>query len=339
MEMPPEVPRKNSAKGLWVAVMLLSLLLFLSVVLNAGLFFGLLLNISTTSLTGDAEDEFPEFTERWSYGDGDVKAVRISVTGLIFRESGGGFFPRRYDKVESILRQIRAARNDLTVRAIILEVDSPGGAITPSDEIYQALMNFKQSEEGRKVIVHMKDLAASGGYYVAMAGDWLVAEPTAIVGSIGVIMQALNWKVLTEKIGLSATTIASGENKDLLNPFEEVSAEQVQLLQTMIDNMYERFVGIVQAGRGIDAEKLTTLADGRIFSADDALKHNLVDEIGYWDDVVARAQEQLGVSSLKIIRYEQPAAFFDWIARARVPLPLNTWRELATPRMLYLWKP
>ena len=174
---------------------------------------------------GKAEDEFPTFTEKWSYGSGDVKTVRIAVEGPIFRESEESFFGFKYDKIEAILRQIRAAKNDEAVKAIILEVDSPGGDLTASDEIYKALQDFKRCAEGRKIIVFVRNMAASGGYYVSAPADWIIAEPTSIIGSIGVIMQTLNWKGLSEKIGLTDVTIKSGTNKDLLNPFRDVSPD------------------------------------------------------------------------------------------------------------------
>ena len=290
---------------------------------------------------GKAEDEFPTFTEKWSYGSGDVKTVRIVVEGPIFRESEESFFGLRYDKIEAILRQIRAAKNDAAMKAIILEVDSPGGDLTASDEIYKALQDFKEDAEDRKLVVFVRNMAASGGYYVSAPADWIIAEPTSIIGSIGVIMQTLNWKGLSEKIGLTDVTIKSGTNKDLLNPFRDVSSEQVAQLQEMIDAMYQQFFRVVQTNRNIETKGLQAIADGRIFSADVALKHQLIDQVGYWEDAVAKTAELLGEKSIKIVRYERRPEFFEMLSQIRSPVSFSRFSlsEATTPRLLYLWRP
>jgi protease-4 len=328
--------------ALWIFVGLLALALVASVVLNAGLFAGLMAaSGARLSVTDYAVDEYPDVTEVWSYGDGDVKAARIPVTGIIAREAEGGLFETPQDKIELILAQIRAASNDEDVQAILLEVDSPGGGITPSDEIYQALLDFKAAAEGRKVVVFARDLAASGGYYVAMAGDWIMAEPTSIIGSIGVLIQTLNWKGLSERIGITDVTIKSGANKDLLNPFIDVPEEQRQLLQSMVDSMYNRFLSIVQGSRPIEPDTLRGLADGRIFDAAEALGHKLIDEIGYWDDAIAKTAELLNVEQVKVVRYEQQPAFLEWLSGVKSPLPStpSALDALSRPRFLYLWSP
>ena len=330
---------KCSHVGFWVAIALLTLFTVLSVVINAGLFIGLLAKRGGGEKGGKAEDEFPSLVERWSYGDGDVKAARIKVEGAIFRESDDRIFGTGYDKIESLLREIRAARNDDDVKAIILEVDSPGGELTPSDEIYKALVDFKKSADGRKVIVFVTGLAASGGYYISMPADWIIAEPTAIVGSIGVIMQTLNLKGLSDKIGVTDTTIKSGTNKDLLNPFHDVPPEQLALLQDVVDGLYQRFFTIVQTARNIQAEQLKGIADGRIFTADVSLHYKLIDQIGYWDDVVAKTKELLSESSVKFVRYEQRPDFFELLSQIRMPLKLSELSHGNTPKFMYLWRP
>jgi protease-4 len=338
---PPKLPGQRSQAGWWITILLLALALCGSLALNLGLLSGQAAKGRPAAfrMKTHATDEFPAFREIASFGEGAVKAVRIPIEGIIMRESEGGPFEPPFDKIEYLRQQIRAARNDDAVMAIILEIDSPGGGITASDELYQALMEFKKSEPERKIIAHMRDLGASGAYYVAMSADWIIAEPTSVVGSIGVIMQALNWKTLSEKIGLSATTIKSGRNKDLLNPFEEVPPEQVALLQELIDDMYQRFFHIVQSARGIAPAKLKPLADGRIFTASAALQHGLIDQIGYWDDVMDKTHELLDENSVRIVRYEQEPRFWSWLSRAQTPRPWRTLLEQQTPRMMYLWRP
>jgi len=335
----PQKSKKSSA-AYWIFTILLIIVLGFSVLINIGM--GLALAVSEHSFSSpdeEAVDEYPTYEEEWSYGSGEVKVVRMQLTGIITRESEGGLFNIPADRIEELIRSIRAAQNDEDVMAIILEVDTPGGGITPSDEIYNELLNFKNSQDGRKVVIFMRDLAASGGYYVSMAGDWLMAEPTTIVGSIGVIMQTLNWKVLSEKVGISDTTIKSGANKDMLNPFRESKPEEISMLQEMIDLMHARFKSIVSSGRGISEEDLSTLADGRIFTADQALELNLIDQIGYWDDVVDKTAELLGEESVKVVRYHQQESFWKLFAGIKQPFSVPVSGLQQAPKLQYLWKP
>ncbi|OGV41360.1 MAG: hypothetical protein A2X46_16145 [Lentisphaerae bacterium GWF2_57_35] len=331
--------RKCSHAGFWVALVFLGGGLLLSLAMNAGLMAALLGKKTSAGFTGNAEDEYPQMTEKWSYGEGKVKAARIGFTGVITRNVERDIFGFSFDQVESVLRQIRAAKNDSDVKAIVFEVDSPGGEITPSDEIYQALLEFKASDENRKVIVFVTGMAASGGYYMSAAGDWILAEPTSIIGSIGVIMESINFKGLSEKIGITDVTIKSSENKDLLNPFREVSPVHVAILQATVDAFYQRFFNIVQNSRPIDEDKLIDMADGRIFSAEVALETRFIDEIGYWDDVVSRTHAVLEEDQVKFIRYEQATSFFDRLSQARAPLSPMSLLKPATPRFLYQWRP
>ncbi|MBN1268244.1 MAG: signal peptide peptidase SppA [Kiritimatiellae bacterium] len=313
-------------------------LLVFSLLVGMAVFVGLAAK-GTVARGAEGVDEYPRFTEIWSYGEGEVKAVRIPVFGIITREPEGGFFAEEFDRVENVLRQIRAAKNDEDVKGVILEVNSPGGELTATDEIYRELIEFKQSRKDRKVVVFVSDLAASGGYYVAMAGDWVIAEPTAIVGSIGVIMQTLNLKGLGEKIGVHDTTIKSGEHKDLLNPFRDATQEELAQLQGLIDAFYRHFFKVVLDGRKMEEEKLQPLADGRIVTAKAALDHGLIDQVGYWDDAIARTRKILRETEVMIVRYETPPQLFGWLSRVRAPLRLPTWTEAGIPRFMYLWRP
>ncbi|MFL2832250.1 MAG: signal peptide peptidase SppA [Coraliomargaritaceae bacterium] len=325
--------RRKSRWGFWVAIGVLTFLLMGSWLLNLGLmaaFFG----SEVESDLGPIDAE-PSFDEIWSSGYGDVKVVRLKLSGLIMRGAEEKLFGLNSDPVETLLRQIRCAEEDKAVQAILLEVDSPGGAVTPSDEIYEALRRFRTSKEGRCVVVHIRGLGASGAYYVAMAADYLMAEPTAVVGSVGVIMQSLNMKGLSDKIGLSAVTIKSGKNKDLLNPFEEVNPNQVALLQEVVDGMQNRFAGLVVEARGLESR---ALLDGRIFLAEAALQAGLIDGVGYMDEALAKMAELIEVNDLYVVRYEQKLDIWDAFLRVRVPsLSANSF--LSGPRFFYLWRP
>jgi len=284
-------------------------------------------------------DEAPKLKEIWSFGSGDVKTVRIPLTGVIMRTGDEGFFGAQSDMVENILMQIRAAGRDPEMQAIILEVNSPGGGVTPSDEIYHALSRFRASRPDRRVLIFIRDLGASGAYYAAMAGDLILAEPTAVIGSIGVIMQTINLEGLSKKIGIADVTIKSGTHKDMLNPFHSVDTNQVALLQELIDEMQRRFAGIVSESRQLDPADLPELFDGRIFSARLALEKGLIDEIGYWDDALAHTAKLLGTNAIYVVRYETKKSFIESLISGENPVTLPNLRAVHAPKFLYLWKP
>ena len=323
----------------WIVIVLLLVVLGISLAINLAA-VGALAGSAPRAHDGWGEDEYPRFTETHSYGSGTAKVVRIWFTGILTRELDGGWLGS-FDPVEDCLRQIRAARQDNQVSAIILEVDSPGGDVTAADEIHRELQMFKASREGRKIVALVHDMAASGGYYISLPADRILAQPTALVGSIGVILQTLNVQGLSEKIGVTDTTIKSGKNKDMLNPFRAVDPEQVQLLQASIDAMHDRFVDLVAAGRSLKKSELKPLADGRLFTADEALSHRLVDGIGYWDDALDETCGLLGVDDVLVVTYETEKTFFEQLFGVRAPrLGLKSlFSAAATPRRQYLWRP
>lgn len=325
---------KVSKLGYWIAIALLAMGLCWSLLVNIGLAATLL---SGTSSAGNdyPVDEEPCFDEIWSSGYGDAKVVRIDLTGVILRGRRERLFGSEPDMVENVLSQIQAAGNDPDVQAILLEVDSPGGAVTPSDEIYTALLAFKANGTNRKILVFIRDLGASGAYYAAMAGDYIMAEPTAIVGSVGVIMQSVNMKGLGDMIGLKSVTIASGENKDMLNPLKEINPQHLEMLQGLVDDMQDRFASIVMQSRGLESRDLL---DGRVFTAQNAIELGLIDEVGYWPDAVARMKALLDVEDLYIVRYAEEIGFLEAMMGAKAPRIPHV-GAMDSPRFLYQWKP
>lgn len=327
---------KNGSKvGFWITIVILAMLLFGSFITNVGLTAALFSGPKTSSFNYPV-DQTPDFDEIWSYGYGDTKVVRISLSGVIMRGQRDRLFGYEPDMVETALNEILAATSDPAVKAILLEVDSPGGAVTPSDEIYAALKQFKSTDEERLIMVFIRDLGASGAYYAAMAGDYIMAEPTAIVGSVGVIMQTLNMKGLGDKLGLSSVTIASGANKDMLNPFEEVDPAHVAMLQKLVDGMQDRFATIVEESRGFANRDLL---DGRVFSAPQALKHNFIDGIGYWQEAVDQLELLLGVDEVYLVRYSEEMTFFEMLMSSKLPQLPDMMSMETPPRFLYQWKP
>jgi protease IV len=322
----------------WIVIITLAATLGLSLLLNL-VAVGTLAGSAKPDHAGQGEDEFPTFSETHSYGSGTTKVVRIAFTGILTRQLDGGWLGTS-DPVEDCIRQIRAARQDDDVAAILLEVDSPGGEVTAADEIHRELTLFKESRAGRRLVVLVHDLAASGGYYISLPADRIIAQPTALIGSIGVILQTLNIQGLSEKIGVTDTTIKSGRNKDMLNPFRPVDPEQVQLLQAAIDAMHGRFLDLVAQGRALEKAHLRDIADGRLFTADEALEHKLIDAIGYWPEAMAATAALLDVPDILVVTYQAEKTFFDRLLGVRAPLPgLHTFLTATTPRRLYLWRP
>ena len=324
----------------WIVILALAAVLGISLLINLAA-VGVLAGAKPGSApNNEGEDEFPQFTETHSYGMGTTKVVRIWYTGIITRELDGGWLGT-LDPVEDCLRQIRAARQDEEVKAIILEVDSPGGDVTSADEIHRELQLFKESRADRKIVVLVHDLAASGGYYISLPADRIVAQPTALIGNIGVILQSFNIQGLSEKIGVTDTTIKSGKHKDMLNPFHPADPEELALLQSSVDAMHARFVNLVAKGRHLKKAELGLLTDGRLFTAEEALKHRLVDAIGYWEETLDETCDLLDVDDVLVVTYATPKSFLETLFSTRVRLPglQALLSAAAPPRRCYLWRP
>jgi len=195
------------------------------------------------------------------------KVAVITLRGVILNE-GGVFLG--VNPFTFALEQIRQATTDGDVKAVVLEVDSPGGSVTASDILYHKIREFRQNT-GKPVVVSMGSLAASGGYYVSLAGDHLVAQPTTVTGSIGVIMNLVNVQGLAEKVGLESVVIKSGPFKDVGSPFRRMTPEERAMLQGMIDTLFQRFKSLVAERRKLPLQRVDALADGRIFTAQEAL--------------------------------------------------------------------
>ncbi len=333
-----ENARRCSHAGFWAGIAVLAILLAGSFVLNLGL-GARLLSRRAARLPTRGVEEAPAFREVHLHGTGRAKAVRIPVSGILTRQPEGGLFRPSMDRTELLLRQIQAATNDRAVGAILLEIDSPGGAVTPVDEIHGALRRFRESRPDRRIVVYVRDIAASGGFYVAVAGDRIVAEPTAVLGSISVILQTLNWHELSERIGVRDTTIVSGRNKDLLNPFREVDPEHLAMLQAIVDHLHARFSQLVQQGRGLTEAELAAVTDGRILTAADALDRKLIDRIGSRTEAIELVHELLDHRDVRFVRYEHSVRWGDWLGRLQGPDGVALLPRPRPPRFAYLWQP
>jgi protease IV len=232
------------------------------------------------------------------------KVLVIPIRGAI-RDSEEGLVRKRAGMVQEVVSFLRKAEEDKEVRAVILKVDSPGGPVAASDNIYHELLRFKE-KTGAKVVVAMMGLAASGGYYVSLPADSIFAHPTTITGSVGVIFLKPRVIGFMEKMGLAVDVTTSGRNKDMSSPFRVPTEEEQQLILQMIDVMAKRFLDLVQKHRNITPEGLEIVSTARIFPAEEALKLGLIDRIGYLDEAVAEAKKLAGLpEDAKVVVYRR----------------------------------
>ena len=280
--------------------------IFLFVALCASLFVNFVLMVAAFQrFAGVREPEpIPRFREillqRGSRGTADKIAV-ITMRGLISSSLPGTVSDSMVDDMRAALEQ---ARDDNHVKAIVLEVDSPGGEVTASDAIYSALIKTRAR---KPVVVYMDSLAASGGYYVSCGGKYLMASDTTITGSIGVIIQTLNYEQLFNKVGLASVVFKSGKFKDMLNGARPITPEERELVQSFILKTYDKFLGIVAKERNLPADLLrNTIADGRILSGKDAFDNKLIDGLGELDDAFAKAKQLGNAPEAKVVKYGPP---------------------------------
>jgi protease-4 len=286
----------------------------------------------------------PRISEFSAGGSGENKIAIIPIEGFIgFSETGGGIWERE-NIVSEVSAALEKAEKDPAVKAVILKINSPGGGITASDVIYHRLREFKAV--GKKIVALFGPLATSGAYYIACSSDLIIAHPTSVTGSFGVIIQFFNLEGLMKKIGVGDVTIKAGEQKDLLSPFRTLTAEERMLLQEVVDEMHDRFIEVIARGRNLDEAKTRELSDGRVFTATRARELKLVDEIGYETDAVDLARELAGLESARVVEYRSVKTFWDFLrTRARPVFPrsqLSDFRALfrpVSPRLLYLWSP
>ena len=213
---------------------------------------------------------------------------------------------------EPVVEELNDYAEDSSVKAIVLRIDSPGGGVVVSQEIYNAVKNARK--EGKKVVASMGTVAASGGYYVAAAADRIVANPGTLTGSIGVKMEFANIEKLLEKIGVRGMVVKAGEYKDVGSPFREMSVQEKKLLQDVIDDVHSQFIKAVAEGRNMQEADVRTIADGRIFTGRQALDLKLVDQLGDLADSIKVAGELVGIHGKpRVIEKRKKIPFFDYL--------------------------
>jgi protease-4 len=213
---------------------------------------------------------------------------------------------------DTIVDEINNYADDSSVKAILIRIDSPGGGVVASQEIFNAVLNARKQGK-KKVVISMGSVAASGGYYIAAAGDRIVANPGTLTGSIGVKMEFANIEKLLDKIGVRGMVVKAGEYKDMGSPFREMTEPEKKLLQAVIDDVHSQFIEAVAKGRNLPEADVKAIADGRIFTGRQALQLKLVDQLGDLEDSIRVAAELAGIKGKpKVVRKEKKVPFFDY---------------------------
>ncbi|GGK12433.1 putative signal peptide peptidase SppA [Caldalkalibacillus thermarum] len=303
------------------------------------LFYAFFQTIEAMPELGIGDQEWKE--EVYQFGGLDRIAL-LEVEGVILDQTPGAFFTSVNYNHRLFLKQLKHAFEDKTVGAVVMRVNSPGGGIVESDEIFHTVLKLKE-EHDKPFVVYMGNMAASGGYYISAPADKIVANRHTITGSIGVIINSYSVQELAERWGIRDESVTSGPYKDILSSMKEMTDEERAILQGLVDEAYENFVDAIVQGRGLDRNKVLQLADGRIYSGQQAKELGLVDELGFLDDAIDQAADLAGIENPTVITYKTGwSAFNTLFARFS---GVNDWlgvRDMIyhqpTPNLMYLLK-
>ena len=294
-----------------------------------------------------SEERLKEYTLE---GRGREKVLVIPVRGFLSDASERSLLANRPSIVEEIVAQLRKGQEDRNVKAVLLEINSPGGSTTASDILYHEIQRFKE-RTGAKVVAAFMDVAASGGYYVALPADLIVAHPTAVTGSVGVIMITPKVAGLMDKLGVGMEVNKSGKEKDIGSPFRASTPEEQRILQELIDGLGSRFLSLVAKHRNLDSAALAGASSARIYGSEEALHLKLVDRIGYLSDALMDAKRLAGLGDdAKVVAYRrtkypddniynQSSAWDQGAGLSLVDLHIREIVPVLSPGFYYLWMP
>lgn len=311
----------------------------------------LLLATGCSLISIDLTPRIKPLEERTVEGSGRAKILLTDISGFLSEEGQSqtlviGAPPPRVPLLVRFREELKKAAEDADVKALIVRINSPGGTVTASDIMFNELQMFKRNARVPVVAV-MMDVAASGGYYISLAADTIVAHPTTVTGSIGVIMVTVNAEGLMQKLGLAAATIKSGERKDMGSPFKALTSEERQIFQSVIDGLQGQFLARLVESRKLPLDTAKRIGDGRVYTAQQALDLKLIDRIGYMDDVLEFTRRAIGVDQAKVVVYQRPSEYrATYYARSEAPagsLDVSVSRLAsvmgAGPGFFYLWWP
>jgi len=287
--------------------------------------------------------------EKTVSGEGDAKVLLIDIKGAISNKKKVSTLgaQTKVGMVDRVREIIKKAEKDNDIKALILRINTPGGTVTSSDIIYHEIKTFKERKKIRVYAVVM-DLAASGGYYVAQAADQIIVHPTSLTGSIGVIALKMNLSGLMDKVGVDFEVVKSGDHKDFLSPFRSLTVDERIIFQKTIDDLHQRFVSTIEDNRKqLSREEIAKLADGRIYTSQQALDAKLIDQIAYMDETEEFIKKDLGLDEIRFVVYHRSGQYKNNIYSSS-PVPpsinfnfvnLNFIPETPGPNFMYLWMP
>jgi protease IV len=286
----------------------------------------------------------PVYAEEYVAGDGASRIAVVPVEGTIAPADNtvGGIQPTTTP--EGFADALRQAGQDTSVVAVVLEVNSPGGGVTASDEMHQSILDFRKNT-GKPVVVSMGDVAASGGYYIATAADRIIASETTLTGSLGVIFKFNNYAEAADKYGIKQLVVKSGKYKDIGNAFHEMKPEEREIVQSIVDESYNEFVEVISEGREIPEDRVREIADGRIYSGIQARDLGLVDSFGNLDEASATAGRLAGAKDTTVIRYVQEPTLTETLLARLAPQEPQTQQIMEAagldlePKPYYLYLP
>lgn len=313
------------------------------------------INFLSTFAFSDAENAFTDMfavseemfaEEIIEEGDMLSKIAVLSINGVI-QDTGDAesFFESPLYNHRAFMEQLDYVKEADDVKAIILQVNSPGGGVVESAQIHDKIKEI-QKEAKKPVYVSMGSMAASGGYYVSAPADKIFASPETLTGSLGVIMQGMNYAGLAEKYGVEFTTIKSGPYKDIMSPTRPMTEEEREILQSMIDNSYEGFVKVISEGRNMSVEQVKKIADGRIYDGRQAKQLHLIDEFGYLEDVIENLRKDKKLGDATVVKYTESmgiGSFFSMGAQkfmgkdAEMAGLMKVLSQPNSPRLMYLY--
>ncbi|CAH0141839.1 Putative signal peptide peptidase SppA [Peribacillus simplex] len=289
----------------WAALGIAAVLFFVSIAVGA----------ATTLFTADTENIIDElfasesaFYEEVIEGDDYSNVIAVfDVEGTIQDTGEASLLSSATYNHRAFMDKLKMAEENDDIKGIILRVNSPGGGVVESAEIYDKILDIKKVK--KPVYVSMGSMAASGGYYISAPADKIYASPETMTGSLGVIMHGYNYEKLAKKYGVEFETIKSGPHKDIMSPTREMTGEEREILQNMINNSYDQFVKVIANGRGMTEKEVREIADGRIYDGRQAKENHLIDDFGHLDDVIAAMKTDIGKKDAQVIRYTDEASF------------------------------
>ncbi|PAQ16581.1 signal peptide peptidase SppA [Bacillaceae bacterium SAOS 7] len=262
---------------------------------------------SAKDLTSGWETALGEegFTENVKEDGNPLEKIAILPVEGVIQDTGAAqpFMASPGYNHQEFMKKMDKAKEDDAVKAIILQVNSPGGGVVESAQIHKKIVEIKE-ETKKPVYVSMGSIAASGGYYISAPADKIFASAETLTGSLGVIMQSINYSELAKKYGVDFVTIKSGPHKDIMSPTRKMTDEEKKILQEMINNSYDGFVKVIAEGRGMSDAEVRKIADGRIYDGRQAKEINLIDDFGYLDDVIAQLKKDAKLKGAKVVTYE-----------------------------------